>query len=402
MNPFAEPRTHRARPQARGGARQEERCNRPRPVAIQSGFGDGKNAIEFRQPAMSKRRFNKNWEPLPTWRENLEAYSYLAPAGIILLIFWAIPVLLSLLISFRNWTALDSLETTQWVGFHQYTRALVDPDFHQSLWNTVNFVIYSVPPTIFLSLLAAMLLNTKIKGRTFFRTAFFLPYITTWVAIAIVWKYFFHREFGLANALLDVISVNLLGLDSPWKLQWLAEPRGIWEMFAGWTLEGAGALGEGQGRSFSLPHPLLAGPSLAMFAIILTTIWQNIGYSMVIFLAGLQNIDRAYFEAAEIDGASPWQKFRHITWPLLSPVTFFILIISMIHAFKMFVPVLVMTGTGAPDNTTSTIVFYLYVKGFRSWLFGYASAIAYILFIIILVMTLLQNRLFGRKVEYGN
>jgi len=351
---------------------------------------------------MARRRFNKQGEPIPTLRENIEAYSYLAPAGIILLVFWFIPVLVSLLISFRNWTALDTLSTTQWVGLKQYARAIKDEDFRQSLWNTVNFVIYSVPPTIILSLAAAMLLNTKIRARGFFRTVYFLPHVTTWVAIAIVWKYFFHREFGMANWFLDFFSRDIMGLEHPWKLEWLSEPRGIWEMFLGWILEGARILHQGQGRALRLPHPLLAGPSLAMFSIILTTVWQTIGYSMIIFLAGLQNIDKAYYEAADIDGASPWQKFLAITWPLLSPITFFILIISMINAFKMFVPVLVMTGTGGPDNTTSTIVFYLYTKGFRSWLFGYASAIAYILFLIILLMTFLQNRVFGRRVEYGN
>jgi multiple sugar transport system permease protein len=351
---------------------------------------------------MKRRRFDKHGEPIPSLRENVEAYSYLAPAAVVLFIFWALPVLLSLLISFRNWKALDSWGTTRWVGVDQYARAFQDEDFRQCLWNTVNYVIYSVPPTLALALLAAILLNTKIKFRAFFRTAFFLPYVTTWVAISIVWKYFFHREFGLANWFLTFVSGDLFRLDTVWKLNWLAEPRGIWEMLLGWTLEGVGILSDGAGKSFKLPHPLVGGPSLAMFAIVITSVWRDIGYFMIIYLAGLQNIDKSYYEAAEIDGAGPWQKFRTITWPLLSPITFFLMIISMIGAFKIFVPILVMTGTGGPDNTTSTIVFYLYEKGFRSWLFGYASAIAYILFIIILLMTLLQNRLFGKRVEYGN
>ena len=351
---------------------------------------------------MVRRRFDKRGEPIPNWRENLEAYTYLAPAGIVLFIFWALPVLLSLIISFRNWKALDTWGTTRWVGPDQYLRALMDEDFRQALWNTVNYVLYSVPPTLALALAAAILLNTKIKFRAFFRTAFFLPYVTTWVAISIVWKYFFHREFGLANWFLMFLSGDLLHLASPWKLNWLAESRGIWEMLAGWILEGVGAIAPGAGRLLKFPHPMLAGPSLAMFAIIITSVWRDIGYFMIIYLAGLQNIDKSYYEAAEIDGASPWQRFRTITWPLLSPVSFFLMIISMIGAFKVFVPMLVMTGTGGPDNTTSTIVFYLWEKGFRSWLFGYASAIAYILFIIILIMTFAQNRLFGRRVEYGN
>ena len=315
-------------------------------------------------------------------KENLEGYAYLTPAGIILFIFWAFPVLMSICMSFTNWKGGDSFKDVRLVGFTNYLRALNDEDFIQVLWNTLNYVIYSVPITLFLALFIAILLHSQIKLKGFFRTVYFLPFVTTWVAISIVWKYFFHREFGLANFFLDSIHTGL-------RLEWLSEPRGIWEMILA-------PLG------INLKHPLLAGPSLAMFSIIITSVWRDVGYYMIIFLAGLQNIDRSYYEAAEIDGANGWQRFKTITIPLLSPVTFFLLIISMISAFKMFVPVLVMTATGGPDNTTSTIVFYLYQKGFRGlWLMGYASAIAYILFIIILCLTFIQNFVFGRKVHYG-
>jgi ABC-type sugar transport system permease subunit len=146
--------------------------------------------------------------------------------------------------------------------------------------------------------------------------------------------------------------------------------------------------------------PLLQGPSLSLFCIVLTSVWRDVGYFMIIFLAGLQSIDRSYFEAAAIDGAGPWKRFWSITFPLLSPVTFFVLIIAMIGAFKVFVPILVMTPQGGPSKSTSTLVYFLYEEGFQSWRLGYASAIAYILFTIILVMTLLQNRIFGRRVHY--
>lgn len=324
-----------------------------------------------------KRRFS----------ENIEAYLYLAPAAIILLIFWFAPVLMSIGMSFTNWKGGDSLQNVRWVGLTNYARALSDEDFIQVLWNTLNYTIYSVPLTLAIALFFAMLLNSKIKMKGIFRTVYFLPYITTWVAISIVWRYFFHREFGLANYFLGL-------MHNGWRLEWLSEPRGIWQMLFSPLLSPLG---------IELKHPLFAGPSLAMFSIIITSIWRDIGYYMIIFLAGLQNIDRSYYEAAEIDGATTWQKFKTITVPLLSPVSFFLLIISMIGAFKMFVPVLVMTANGGPDNTTSTIVFYLYFKGFRGlWLMGYASAVAYILFIIILCLTLIQNFALGKKVHYGD
>jgi ABC-type sugar transport system permease subunit len=142
------------------------------------------------------------------------------------------------------------------------------------------------------------------------------------------------------------------------------------------------------------------GPSLAMFSVIVTSIWRDAGYFMIIFLAGLRTIDRTYYEAAAIDGAGPWRRFWTITFPLLSPVTFFVLIIAMVGAFKVFVPILVMTPGGGPSNTTSTLVYFLYEEGFQSWRLGYASAVAYILFLIILGITLLQNRFVGRKVYY--
>ncbi len=313
--------------------------------------------------------------------QNAQAYLYLLPAVLVLAVFWFLPVILSILISFTNWKGLDTWETVKWVGLTNYKDVLTDEEFQQALLNTFNYALYSVPLTIVISLGAALLLNTRIQGRAFFRTLYFLPFVTTWVAISIVWRYFYHREFGLANHFL-----HTLGLP---RLQWLSEPRGIWQMFLS-------PLG------IHIRNPILAGPSLALFSIILTSIWRMIGYYMIIFLAGLQNIDKSYYEAADIDGATAWQKFKFITFPLLSPITFFVLIISMIGSFKVFVPMLIMTPNGGPDNTAATIVFHLYEKGFQGlWLMGHAAAVAYILLIIILAVTLTQNRIFGRRVHYG-
>lgn len=329
-------------------------------------------------------------------RENLEAYSYLAPAGLILLIFWFIPVIVALIFSFYDATALTPIGDMSFVGVGQYVRAFQDEDFVQSLWNTVNYAIYSVPPTLFLSLCAAMLLNTQVRGRAFFRTAFFLPYITTWVAIAIVFKYIYHREFGLANYGVNFF-LGLFGADSV-RINWLGESTGIFEIIASAIAGRPLSLGA---MPFGVDQ-LIGGPSVALFSVIITSVWRDIGYFMIIFLAGLQNIDKTYYEAADIDGATPWQKFRAITFPLLSPVTFFLLIISGISAFKEFVAMYVMTPDGGPGYTTAPIVFHMYKTGFEGqWELSYASAIAYILTVIILTLTVLQNRVFGRRVEYS-
>jgi len=326
-----------------------------------------------------------------TAKRNFEAYAYLVPAGVILLIFWVLPVVLSLLVSFTNWHGGDTLRDVKWVGLENYRIAVRDPRFFRTLANTVNYVIWSVPLTLVLSLFFALLLNLKIRGIGFFRTAFFLPYVTTWVAISIVWGYFFQQNFGLANYVLE----DVLGLG---PLKWLNEPRGVIEM----ALTGLGHLFRllAPGESVDFKNPLLEGPSLAMFSIIITSVWRDMGYFMIIFLAGLRNIDRTYHEAAQIDGAGVWRRFWAITFPLLSPVTFFVLIIAMVGAFKVFVPILVMTPDGGPSGSTSTLVYFLYEEGFMSWRLGYASAVAYILFVIILLITLLQNRIVGRRVYY--
>jgi multiple sugar transport system permease protein len=232
----------------------------------------------------------------PRMRENIEAYLYLLPAGVILITFWFFPVIFSIIISFTDWVGAAKLSDVHWVRFENYKRALTDPDFRQVLYNTINYVVYSVPLTIVTSLIVAMMMNSRLRAQGVFRTIYFLPYVTTWVAISIVFKYIFNEQFGLLNYFLSELGLPTFG--------WLNESRGIIEMF----------LRDGLG--LPLPeqmHPLLAGPSLAMFAIILTSVWRDTGYFMVIFLAGLQNIDKTYYEAAEIDGASPWQKFRNIT-----------------------------------------------------------------------------------------
>lgn len=317
-------------------------------------------------------------------RENIEAWLYLAPAATVLLSFWFLPVIFSVFISLTDWFGAARPGEVEWIGLDNYTRAFVDPQFQQVLFNTINYVVYSVPLTMAAALLIASLINVQIRGRGIFRTLYFLPYVTTWVAISVVFKYIFNEQFGLMNFLLEKVGLPAFG--------WLNEPRGIIQL----ALEGLGIEFSG-----SL-HPLLGGPSLAMFSVILTSVWRDVGYFMVIFLAGLQNIDRSYYEAAELDGAGIWNKFRHVTWPLLSPTTFFILVVSMIAAFKVFTPMFIMTPNGTPGGTTETLVSYLFKIGFTGYReLGYASAVAYILFIIILLLTIFQNRFFGKQVHYS-
>lgn len=316
-------------------------------------------------------------------RENFEAWLYLAPAAVVLFGFWFMPVVFSVFVSFTDWYGAARFSDVNWSGIANYTRALKDEQFIQVLYNTVNYVVYSVPLTMVAALGVAVLLNAQVKARGVFRTIYFLPYVTTWVAISIVFKYIFNEQFGLLNYLLEQMGLSGFG--------WLNEPRGVVQILL-----------ESLGFTFATPlHPLVAGPSLAMFSVILTSVWRDLGYFMIIFLAGLQNIDRSYYEAAEIDGAGSWQKFRNITWPLLSPTTFFILIVSMIAAFKVFVPMFIMTPGGTPGGTTETLVSYLFKCGFTGYQeLGYASAIAYILFVIILLLTIVQSKVFGSKVQY--
>jgi multiple sugar transport system permease protein len=315
--------------------------------------------------------------------DSVIAWLYLAPAGLVLLVLFFLPVLLSLAVSFTNWEGADTIDLVRFVGGRNYTRTLGDEAFWQALMNTINYVLYSIPPTLVLALAAALLVHRQFRASGLFRTIFFLPYVTTWVSISIVWRYFFDIKAGPLN---DVLTHGF-GLD---PLRWLEEPRGIIEMLA------TGGIGfKTWPRS-----PLLAGPSLSMASIIVTTIWRDVGFFMVLFLAGLNNIDPAYYEAARLDGAGPWRRFRRITLPLLMPVTYFTLVVALIGAFRLFVPILVMTPAGGPAKTTSTLVFYLYEKGFVEWKLGLASAVAYIFFLIVFILTAAQNRLLGRRVQY--
>lgn len=313
------------------------------------------------------------------WMDPLTAFLYLVPAGVVVLVFRMIPIGSAFVLSFFD---VKMGRIRGFVGLAQYARLFQDPTFFGSLGTTAYYVIGVVPLSLFLSLFVAVLLNQKIRGIGFYRTVYFLPVVTSLVAISMVWKWIFHPRLGLLNYFLELIGGG--------SLQWLEEPRGVFEMCA--SAVGCGWWPDG-----------LAGPSLALIAVIIVAIWRGIGYNIVIFLAGLQNIPDQYYEAARIDGANPRQVFWRVTWPLLSPTTFYVLLSTTITSFQVFTQIYLMTGppVGGPMGTTKVIVYYLFEKGFDAGgNMGYASAVALALFAIILSLTLIQRRLVESRVYY--
>lgn len=299
---------------------------------------------------------------------------YLLPAIIIIAVFRFLPILYVMRVSLYKW-GIGGAERL--VGFGNYLRAFSDSYFWQSLTNTIWYVIFIVPLCIFFSLLIALLLNSKIRALGFYRTTFFLPVVTSIVAISMIWKWVYHPKIGLANYILTLLRIPPQG--------WLSEWRGIFEIMTGRDLPS-----------------LLAGPSLALLSIVIMMIWKSIGYNMVIFLAGLQNIPRHYYEAAQVDGAGRFAVFKNITWPLLSSTTFYVLIMTTIISFQVFAPVWLMTGppAGGPLGTTNVLVYYLYDTAFNYSSYGYASALSMILFLIILTLTIVQRRMVESRVYY--
>jgi ABC-type sugar transport system permease subunit len=286
--------------------------------------------------------------------EQLEAYAFLLPATAILVTFHFFPIGYAFAVSLLRWNLIDPVRP--FVGLDNYRQLLTDDKFLTALGNTTYFAVVSVALAIPIGLLLALLLNRRLTGIAWYRTAFFIPYVTPLAAAAMVWQWLYHPDqFGLLNSLLGKLGVPPQG--------WLLDPR------------------------------------QAMLAVIAVAIWNGLGRDIVIFLAGLQNISADYYEAAAIDGADVWQSFRHITLPLLSPTTYFILIISMIAALKVFLLPLFMTS-GGPLNRTFTIVYSIYQQGFTYFRMGYAAAQAYVLFALILGITLLQRRILADRVHY--
>lgn len=320
------------------------------------------------------------------WRNTLIAYLFILPSAIIIFAFHLWPVARSFWISLHDWRI--RAETATFIGFDNYARVAHDDQFWNSLKVTLWYVVGTVPLELVLALCVAYLLFQRIRGHGVYRTVYFLPYITSLVASAAVWATIFNPQHGLMNMLLSAVGIP--------PQRWLIEPQGVGSLMLG-------RLG------ISAPN-WAAGPSLALVSIMIFVVWQRLGFDVVIFLAGLGNVPAELHEAAQIDGAGRWQVFRHITIPLLSPTIFFLTLISVIGAFQAFTHIYTMNTaaaqvTGGPLGSTSTVTIYL-VNWFRGEAvprvhFGYASAIAFVLFFIILGLTLIQNRIGSGRVHYG-
>ena len=278
-------------------------------------------------------------------------FLFLGPSLAVIFVFFFLPVFAAFTMSFTDFDiyALGNFYYLRFVGIDNYSKLLNDQLFWTALKNTFYFVLVGGPLSVAVSLGTAILLNSKfIKLKSLFRVIYFLPVVTTLVAVSIVWRYIYHPRFGLLNYVL-----SLVGID---PIDWLGDPN------------------------FSMP------------AIILLAVWKNFGYNMIIFIAGLQNIPEELYEAASIEGASAWQQFKNITVPMLAPTTLFISVITMIGYFQLFAEPYVMTQ-GGPLNSTLSIVLYMYQEGFRWWNIGYSTAIAFALFVIILIGTVIQFKL---------
>ncbi|NLA59398.1 MAG: sugar ABC transporter permease [Firmicutes bacterium] len=277
----------------------------------------------------------------------------LAPMLVLFVVLTVFPTVAAIWMSFFNYNLMRPVHP--FVGLANYRRMLDDAVFQKSLFNTIKFAALTLPLNIVLSLPIAIALNSIKRLKTFFRTAYFLPTVTSLVAISLIWLFLYDPVNGLINTVLG----------------WFGLPSYAW----------------------------LRDPRLALPAIVVAYVWQDLGYNIVVFLAALQGLPDFYYEAARIDGANFWHEFRYITLPLLKPVMGMVFILTIISAVKVFAPVQIMTG-GGPMNSTRVLVFHIYETAFSLFRMGYASAMAVVLLIIILILTLIQRWLFRTDWEY--
>lgn len=279
----------------------------------------------------------------------------MAPSFILLTVFFIIPVISALLMSFTDFDiySLANLRFARLVGLQNYENLFSDPFFWKAMVNTFYFLLVGGPLTIFVALIAAVLLNSRlVRFRSLLRLGFFTPVVATLVAASVVWKYIYDPHFGLLNYALGFLGVS--------PRDWLSDP--LW----------------------------------AMPAIILFAVWKNFGYTMMIFLAGLQTIPENLYEAAGIDGANFWQRFWKITIPMLAPTTLFVTVVTLIGYLQLFAEPYIMTGGGPVDSTLS-IVLLMYRQGFRYWQMGYAASIAFVLAVVIFALTMIEMRIQGER-----
>ena len=281
-------------------------------------------------------------------KRDLIAYSFIAPNFIGFLVFTLVPIVFAFALAFMEW---DGSNAIKFVGISNFTKLFSDTFFKAALKNTIIYCIGTVPLTMIASLALAIVLNQKVFGRGIFRTLSFFPYVASLVAITAVWKMLFHPSKGPINNIL----LNVFGVSQENLPQW----------FSG---------------------------GLVLFSMILFSVWKYMGYYMVIYLAGLQGISAELYEAAGLDGANTWQKFRYVTWPQLRSTTFFVVVMLTINCFKVYDIAIMLAGGGSGELTTSAtvLVYYIYQKAFIDWKLGYSSAVAMVLFLLVLVVTLIQ------------
>lgn len=292
----------------------------------------------------------------PTLKSTGKALLYLLPMLVVTLTFNIYPIIKSFMMSF--YTKYDFFtDKVSKIGWDNYKFLFTDPDFHIAVKNTLIFVVGVVPLTVIISLVVALLLN-KIKVLSgLFRTVYFLPFVTSTVAIAQVWHWIYNSDYGLLNYFLSLFGVS--------PISWLESPK------------------------------------YAMLSLIIMSIWKNLGFNIVLFLVGLNNINERYYQAAEIDGANAWHQFTNVTLPLLSPITFLVTINGVIGSFKVFDQIFALfNGNPGPSKSALTIVYYLYQKFYTEWKYGIAAASGVILFVMILVVTVIQLSYSKKHVHY--
>jgi multiple sugar transport system permease protein len=314
-------------------------------------------AVVVRAPVPPKRRRRGVRGVLKEMRKEWTAYLFNAPGLLLFAVFTVYALYTSFVISFHDWDIIDP--TKPFVGLQNYRDILADEDFREAIGHTLYFVLGSVPATMIIALGLALLLNTQIRGLGLFRTAYYLPVITPLVIAAIIWTWVYNVDYGLANYYLQRLGI----IDQP--VLWLAD------------------------RTTAMP------------AVIVMNIWKGVGFSMIVYLAGLQAIPNELYEASEVDGAGPWTRFRRITVPLLAPTTFFLLLINTLGATKAFDQIFVMTNGGppGPGGATTTVTYYIYNAAFRDFRMGYASALAYSLFAMLFVLSFIHFRSYRKRVE---
>lgn len=287
-------------------------------------------------------------------RDHLVAYSFIAPNFIGFAVFTLVPMLFSFVLSLMEWDG-GKVNPMKFTGIQNYLRLFADSKFQNAYWNTLVYTLGYVPLTLVLSLLLAIVLNAKIRGRNFLRTLLFFPYVAPIVAVASVWNMLFNPSMGPVNMLLSALGIENL-------------PR--WSADKNW----------------------------AMITVILFSVWKSIGYYMIIFLAGLQGINADLYEAASLDGAGKWKQFLNVTLPQLKPTTFFVVVMLTIGSFKVYDQIFLITQ-GGPGDRTMVLVYYIYNQAFKYSDYGYASTVSIVLFLTVLAVTLIQFR--GEK-KYAN